>query len=312
MFNLNNNNIEFNEEKHSYLYEGVSFLGITQMISEMLFPNKIEDMAKIPTHILDNATTKGKDIHKEIELVDSLGVYTDNPSVLAYLEKKIELGITTIANEYLVTDYKNFATAIDSVIKSLDNPEEVDLIDFKNTYALDTDFVSWQLSVGAYFFELNNPHIKVNKLFAWHLKTMNIVEVVRKSNEQVVKLCNCYLQGEPFINDYSLVSLENDIEVFVSDYKEYKQAKELVKEFEDKEKIFKEKLIEIMKIKGIKKETLDINISEDEIIKLSITYKLPYYKKSIDSDKLKLLYPKIYDEVVKETLIKDSVLITYK
>ena len=80
-------------------------------------------------------------------------------------------------SELLVSDYKNFATKIDAVEES---EEGIILWDWKTTSILDKEYLSWQLSMCAYFYEMNFDK-KVVQLMAGYIteKEVDIIPIVR-------------------------------------------------------------------------------------------------------------------------------------
>ena len=154
--------VVFNEVDHTYNYLGSFLLGVTSLLHRTLFADKYNGISK---EVLAKAADYGHNIHEQIELVDTLGVESHTPAVQAYLQMKTDLGLTTLANEYLVSD---------------------ELADIKTTSRLDMEYLSWQLSMYAYLFERQNPGLKVPRLLAiWLPKPQygrpNIIEVPRKS-----------------------------------------------------------------------------------------------------------------------------------
>lgn len=173
--------VVFNEIEHTYSYMGARLSGVTSLLSRTLFRDKYSG---IPKDVLAKAADYGHNIHEQIELVDSLGVTSDNPAVQDYLRMKKDLGVNTLANEYLISDETSIASSIDIVF------DDLTLADIKTTSKLDSDMVSWQLSIYAYLFEMQNPGLKVKRLLAIWLpkprygKSM-YVEVLRKPKEAI-------------------------------------------------------------------------------------------------------------------------------
>ena len=169
----------FNEVDHTYNYLGSYLSGVTSLLHRTLFADKYNG---ISTEVLAKAAAYGHNIHEQIELVDTLGVTSETPAVQAYLQMKQELNLTTLANEYLVSDEQYIASSIDVIF------DDLTLADVKTTSRLDMEYLSWQLSMYAYLFEMQNPRLKVPRLLAiWLPKPQygkpNIVEVPRKSND---------------------------------------------------------------------------------------------------------------------------------
>lgn len=171
----------FNEVDHTYNYLGSSLSGVTSLLHRTLFANKYSGISQA---VLAKAAEYGHNIHEQIELVDTLGVESTTPAVLAYLQMKADLGLTTLANEYLVSDESYIASSIDIIF------DDLTLADIKTTSRLDMEYLSWQLSIYAYLFEMQNPGLKVPRLLAiWLPKPQygkpNIIEVPRKSNDAI-------------------------------------------------------------------------------------------------------------------------------
>lgn len=171
----------FNEVDHTYNYLGSSLSGVTSLLHRTLFANKYSCISQA---VLAKAAEYGHNIHEQIELVDTLGVESTTPAVLAYLQMKADLGLTTLANEYLVSDESYIASSIDIIF------DDLTLADIKTTSRLDMEYLSWQLSIYAYLFEMQNPGLKVPRLLAiWLPKPQygkpNIIEVPRKSNDAI-------------------------------------------------------------------------------------------------------------------------------
>lgn len=191
----------FNQEEHSYLLNGNLLSGVTSLLNRQLFPKKYDT---IDETVLRKAAERGSLIHETIELVDSLGVTSDLTEVQAYLNIKEKNGLTTHCNEYLISDNEHIASSIDLVF------DDCSLADIKTTSKLDKEYVSWQLSIYAYLFELQNPTLQANKLFAiWLPKPRygnpSLVEVVRIPTDIVKALIECDKRGEQF--DYSNIKI---------------------------------------------------------------------------------------------------------
>lgn len=198
---LKESSVVFNQEEHTYLLNGNLLSGVTSLLNRQLFQKKYDT---IDEAILRKAAERGSLIHETIELVDSLGVASDMAEVQAYLDIKAKNNLTTHCNEYLVSDNEHIASSIDIVF------DDCSLADIKTTSKLDKEYVSWQLSIYAYLFELQNPTLKANKLFAIWLPRPQygkpaLVEVERISSDIIQLLIECDKRGEQF--DYSNIKI---------------------------------------------------------------------------------------------------------
>lgn len=173
--------VVFNELDHTYTLDGKSLSGVTSMLSRTLFKDKYKGISK---EVLAKAADYGHNIHEQIELVDSLGVTSDTPAVQDYLRIKADLGVKTLASEYLVSDESEIASSIDTIF------DDLSLVDLKTTSKLDMEYLSWQLSTYAYLFERQNPTLKAKRLLAIWLPKPRYgrsmcVEVPRKSKDAI-------------------------------------------------------------------------------------------------------------------------------
>ncbi len=192
---LNNCGVVFKEDTHQYFLNGKELLGVTGILHRKIFADKY---AGIPEKVLAKAAERGSYIHKMCEMVDDLGVTpADCKEALNYKELMAREGLRSVASEYLVTDGEHYASSIDAIYYG---KEGVVLNDRKTTSKLDTEYLSWQLSIYAVFFEKINPDIKVEKLTATWLRgdICEYVDIPRKTDEQVKALLEADISNTPF------------------------------------------------------------------------------------------------------------------
>ena len=76
---------------------------------------------------------------------------------------------------------------------------KVCLGDVKTTYQLDKEYISWQLSIYKYLFNLINPDIEVDKLYAiWVRDGATLHEVPEIPQEEVIELLECEREGRQY------------------------------------------------------------------------------------------------------------------
>ena len=287
---LKNSNIIFDKENHTYKLGDDYLQGITGLLNKHLFPNKY---AKVPSEILKKAASKGSFIHECCELVDTLGIIPNVLEAQNYIKLKEKNNLTTIANEYLVTDCKNFASAIDVVL------DDYSLADIKTTAEFDSEYVSWQLSIYAYLFELQNPTLKVNKLFGIWLRdtTAELIQVDKISSELVKELLQCELDNKLFVNP--LVKKIPD-KVFILE-EELINLDTQFKEIDIKKKALLESLLDEMEAE---------NADKWETSRIRLTRRKATLTERFDSKSFKEVNPDLYSQFVKISPVKSS--ITFK
>lgn len=193
--------IEYIEQEHLYLYEGVIIPSVTQIL-EFIFPHKYKD---IPIEILQNKAEYGTKLHELIEILDKEQKFVYEPinelkkvykfnyiieeSLKQYLKLKQEHEIEITSQEQIVCYKGLFAGRYDKegLVKG-----ETALLDVKTTAELDIEYLSWQLS----YYELASGK-KYDKLYAiWLPKKQlgRLVEIPRKSEKELLDMLEKYLK----------------------------------------------------------------------------------------------------------------------
>ncbi len=278
----------FNKEDHTYKLGEVFLQGITGILSKHLFQDKYDN---VPDFVLQRAASRGTFIHECCELVDTLGIIPDSIEAQNYIKLKEEHGLNTIANEYIVSDEQHFASAIDVVLS------DYSLADIKTTAKFDNDYVSWQLSIYAYLFELQNPELKANKLYGIWLRndTAELIEVEKKPKELIKELLRCEVEGELFVSPLEKITAPSriyEVEKFLIDLDT--QAKEI----EAKRK----ELLE-----GILKEMEKANVDKWETEKIRLTRRKATTSERFDSKAFKEFNPDLYQQFMKVSPVKSSI-----
>ena len=221
-------NVIYDEVEHTYHLYGKKLQGITGT----LIPHAIgQKYADVPEHILAEKAKYGKLVHGEIEMYLN-GFEPSEPTeeFLAFEKWQLDSDTMFIQSEFIVSDNENFATPIDGI------DSNYNIYDWKTTAVLDKESISWQLSICAYFNEMQGN--EVNKLYAVHLRgnECTLHEIERKPNEEVKRLIECYLNNEPYVstlvlsNDEALQKIY-DAELMLieieNEAKRYKEIKEI-------------------------------------------------------------------------------------
>ena len=293
MITLNQSPVIFNELDHTYTLDDKSLNGVTSILNRQLFADKYSG---ISDEVLNKAAEYGKGVHESIELYDSLGIGEDEDAVKSYIKLCQKEGLTRLDNEYLISDNDYVASSIDVVF------DDCSLADIKTTSHLDEEYVSWQLSIYAYLFEKQNPDLQANRLLAiWLPKARygkpKVVEVPRKPVSEVVRLIEADKAGQqyvPSVASTTEITIANDV------VQEVIRIERELKELKDKQTELRE---------GLLKQMQDHNIKSFKTDGLSLTRKLATTKTSLDSKMLQEKYPDIYNECLKTSEVKESLLI---
>lgn len=290
-----NNRILYEDITHTYIdvESGKELSGCTIVLKRYgISPN----YSAIPDSVMDNASERGSRIHKEISDYINFGTCETEAQ-----KEYAKLGLDSIASEYLVSDNENFATSIDVVLG------DCSLVDIKTTYTLHVNYLSWQLSINAYLFELQNPELKVPKLYGAYYKkdgTFSVVEVQRIPVDEVKRLLSAYLNDEEFTPSQTKVTTGDtriaeiyELEKFIATIK---QDAEIA---ENRKKKLLNTLYDEMSKNGVDKIENDF---------MTITKVSPTESTRVDSGMLKTLHPAIYNEVLKKSQVKGYVKVKIK
>ena len=295
MIALTKPSVVFDKGSHTYFLNGKQLSGITSLLERKLFPNKY---AGVDEETLHKAAEYGSNVHEQIAEDDGADEFVLD-EVLSYRKIITAHNLKPIAHEYLVTDSDKYASAIDLVFENEDGT--VDLADIKTTYKLDKDYVSWQLSIYAYLFELCNPGLKVSNLYGLWLRDekSSYEKVYRHDKDEVLRLLADDTE-DTFLPDSP--TMPADIVEMASQLEEYfTMLKRFEKQYKEQEKEFKTRLTKLMGEAGI------YNIS---IGGLKISYVKGYTKSSIDSTRLKKEMPEIIEKYSKTTNVSPTIKIT--
>lgn len=301
MIQLNTSRVRFISDPHSYVTEdGKELKGITGILSEHIFTNKYFNVSK---EVLDAAAARGSLVHEQCRAYDKLG-FAASVEAEAYAKMKEDFGLETVENEYTVSDNEYIASNIDAVHHYKEDAlDEVTLSDFKTTSHLDIEYLSWQLSVYKYLFELQNPHLKVVRLLGIWLPMSKYgkpkVEVIpMKPKSEVERLLACDRRGEKFtalpttIPSEVLLIRERCFDVIMEMNRLKKESEEL-----------HAALYKAMEDNDVKKwETEDF----------TVTRILPRESKRFDSKAFQEEHADLYEQYQTTSKVKGSVKITLK
>ena len=305
MLGLVTSPVVFDGEHHTYHLNGNQLSGVTPIIA-WLFPDTYKG---IPQSVLDEAAKHGTTVHNLCELCDSLGV-ADEPLIIEYKQMMADAGLQVACSEYLVSDERYVASAIDKVL------DDCSLADIKTTSKLHVANVQLQLSIYAYLFELMNKGKQVPHLYAiWLPKPQYgkpaIKEVDRIPAEFCERLIAAYVMGadpKPYVEELDMMGFKYEerktgdvpegVQPLVDELVIIKKQLDLLTE---REKELKSALLTCMESNGEQKW-----VGEN----IQISYKGSYSRESVDTKALKENEPALYEQYKKVSKVSAS--ITYK
>lgn len=162
---INNHNIEFLEEEHLYLVDGILVPSVTTIIGKFY-----ESPVKVSQEILQRAGLLGTKMHESIEKYERYGTKSRTKEFKNYLFLKDKIGFKNIDNELIVLYEENgevlYIGKLDQIIE-LNN--QLGINDFKRVSTFDKEKVSMQLTLYAIAYEQTYKK-KVDFISGTHLK----------------------------------------------------------------------------------------------------------------------------------------------
>lgn len=178
--------IEFDEETHTYLINGMIVPSVTQLIHKK-FPTMYSN---VPQSILKASAELGNAVHLAIEN-DGKGLDIPNLTIQQevcfeeYLRLKKEHNINPIENEKLVHFKDVYCGTLDMIA---DVNYTRSLIDVKTTTNLNREYLEWQL--GLYLYALKSMGYEQNfgAFYALHIpkgKLGQLVSITPKKDKEI-------------------------------------------------------------------------------------------------------------------------------
>jgi len=303
---LNNSGVRFDEAAHRYFLGEKELFGITSMLNRQLG----FDYDNIPQHILDEAAARGHAIHSAIEAFHSFG--GESAEWFEYVWHFNELTereeLKVLANEYLVTDYQHYASAIDVVFQKGDH---IVLGDIKTTSKIHDEKVRWQLSVYAYLFKLLNPDLTIDGICCIWLPTkksygqpkLKWYDIIPE--EECIRMMACDTNGETYSPATDIAP--NSEQAVAAKVAALEEAIIRFTEAEAEAKRNKQMLTQSLK------DTFEkYGIKSFKTDKLIITLTEAHTQSRINSTALKKADPEIYEKYLTTSNVSSSLKITIK
>lgn len=307
--------VVFDEIEHTYTLDGKQLSGITGILHKYICPDKY---AGISDETLNKAAERGHEVHSQVQMIiEGFGYANPAPEVDAFFD--LMKGTYFVASEYLVSDDHHFASSIDIV------DSELNLYDIKTTSVLDKEYLSWQLSIYAYLFELQNPTLKVKELFGAHLigeKKDDDGRITRRAEAKIVKIARI---DDAIIADLLCAAADdlpwsNPLVAMAEDrQREFaEQNADALARFREAEQSFAEKVAEYKRQEQEQKElragmlTLMAAYGVTKFVgeHLTLTVTKATTKKVVDTDRLKA--DGLYDSYTKDSPVSESLKVKVK
>lgn len=177
--------IEYIDEIHTYLYDGVIIPSVSQILSEKIF---IDKYTGIPEQILNAKARYGTEVHSLIEKLEN-GIECEPSSVWIkasleqYRDLKAQNNINVLEQEKIVCYEGLYAGRFDMIAEI---NGQLCLCDIKTTAELDLEYLSWQLSM--YELAYGKTFDKLMAIWLPKKDLAKLVEVKRKPKEEIEKV----------------------------------------------------------------------------------------------------------------------------
>lgn len=146
---INGRTLEFDDESHIYICDGVIIPSVTQILK-----TRFNDYASVSRAVLEQASAKGTELHKAIEIYEKTGQESDLKEFKNYLFLKKHIGFKNISNEIPIIYEEDgrvlFAGQLDQIIE-LDG--KLGINDFKRVSSPNKEKIAYQLNLYKMGFE---------------------------------------------------------------------------------------------------------------------------------------------------------------
>lgn len=289
--------VTFSAGDHSYHLGEKELGGVTPIIS-WLYPRTYEG---IPEEVLMRAAEYGTMIHSKCQLADAIGA-ADLPIVERYKEMMKDKGLVPIVHEYIVSDEENVASSIDIVCA------DGSLCDIKTTSKVHRENVALQLSIYAMLYEEQTGKDAGELYCIWLPKEQygepEIIRMPRISEDVCRFIISEYVAGnEP---DEAREKVES-LDLFGENTMK-EDSDEMMREYMKLDAECKRMAKRMDEIKGALLDSLqryDMKTLSGE--GYVVSRKAASIRRSVDSKKLSTEYPDVYEKVMKETKIGESI-----
>jgi hypothetical protein len=294
------------EKTHKYIHNNEEYISVTQLLKKY---NLSADYTGIPEHILQNAATKGKAIHKALELYikgdqSMLGLVNEVDLFHNAIIKKPFIDLTLAKAEEIV--YDNIFKVAGTIDFQYYNETGLTIIDFKTTSSLHLETIAWQLSIYNYLIckgDVMNYYFNKLQVYHFHNGRLYIKDIHTIDYDQVEELLKA---NQTNVTEFNYTRPNNII-----NKSEQALITQILNELNTYDPIIKRLKTELDTIlERVKQNMVDqkhYNYATDEIV---LTYISQQTRLALDNTKVKEFLTQageVVDDYMKRTTVKDTV-----
>ena len=143
VFHLKCGDLEYYDEEHLYLFNGVILPSVTEIIGK-----KFNDYADVPKEVLNRAAERGTKVHKQIENFCKSGVDDGSTAVRHFKFLQNQYGFEVLDNEMPLVIFKDdVPVACGRLDMTIEMDGKVGIADIKTCSALNKEKIAYQLNM---------------------------------------------------------------------------------------------------------------------------------------------------------------------
>ena len=143
LFKLKCGDLEYYDDEHLYLFDGVILPSVTQIID-----GKFNDYADVPKDVLNRAAERGTKVHKQIENFCKSGVDDGSTAIRNFKFLQSQYGFEVLDNELPVVIFENdIPVACGRLDMTIEMDGRVGIADIKTCSALNKPKIAYQLNM---------------------------------------------------------------------------------------------------------------------------------------------------------------------
>lgn len=301
--------IDFNEKTHTYYVDGeVATISVTELLQKHGIS---EDFSAVPQKTLKKKAQFGKSVHKDIEDI----VYGQEPKTFQgkmFHDWTIKNCSGCIPETLLAVKAFGITVAGTCDIIGIER-DRLFVADHKTVAKVNEEYVSWQVSLYDYMArkmgtiknlddEFEYTGAELFYCFHYTADKMTVIPLEKVPDTEIERLLEAEANGQIYkkpelvVADDFRLKVEKAESLLIRIEQERENALEAAK-------LLREELLRQMKLQGVKSwETGELKVS---LVRGT-------ERKTVDSEKLRRMFPKAFEVCTKTTTIKDSIRVTPK